>query len=356
LLKIPEFLRQFPFKVQPEKIRASDRFSKSIQNVIIASFVLLGILLFGTVGYMSLENWQLLDALWMSIITMSTVGFGEVAPLDPPGRVLTIIIILSTIMVGGYAVGNIGAFVFGGEIINILRGRKLEKDIERLKDHTILVGYGRVGREAAAEWADKNLVIIESNPKNLGEAVRSGFLTIQGDATQDDTILRAGIKRARAIMIATANIADNVLVSLTARELNPNIIISVRGDDPSSEFKLKRAGANKVVLPHQIGGRRLAAFIQYPNVVDFLDFVMHGDDLSLRLQEFTIHPDSPLSGKTLAESDIIKTTGGALVMAVKPKSERLVVAPFPDYMIGEGDQLVTLGTDIMLERMKEIAK
>ncbi len=324
------------------------------RGTLIACIVLAGILLLGTVGYMYLENWRLPDALWMSIITMSTVGYGEVAPLDQPGRVLTIVIILSTIMVGGYAVGNIGAFVFGGEVINILRGRKLERDIERLSHHTVLAGYGRVGREAAAEWADRDLVVIESNPGNLGEAVRAGFMTIQGDATHDETLLRAGIKRAKAIMIATGSIADNVLISLTARELKPDIMISARGDNPRSESKLRRAGANWVVLPHQIGGRRMAAFIQYPNVLDFLDFVTHGDDLSLRLQEFEISDNSALKGRTLAETEIRKSTGGALVMAVKQKNGHLVVAPSPDYRMSMGDQLVTLGTAEALEKMKKI--
>ncbi|MCF7810464.1 potassium channel family protein [bacterium] len=240
---------------------------KSFMNVFIATFILLGILGVGSIGYVIIEDMNHLDALWMTVITMSTVGFGEVTPLHPAGRVLTIIIILATIMVGGYAIGNIGAFIFGGEVLNILKGRKLEKEIEKLNEHFILVGFGRVGKEAAAEFPRGKLVVVEQDPAAATEAIDSGYLTIEGDSTNDSILINAGIKKAIGIMIASGDIAHNVLISLTARELNPKISISARGDDYRSEARLKRAGADMVVLPHKIGGRRMAEFLKHPHVI-----------------------------------------------------------------------------------------
>ena len=335
--------------------RASDKFfSRTVRNATYATLILVGILVTGTLGYVFLEGWSTLDSLWMTVITMSTVGFSEVTPLDPAGRILTIILIVSTLFIGGFAVGNVGAFIFGGEVVSILRGRKLEKNIDRLSGHTILTGYGRVGREAAKEWNRDKLVIIDNSSDDLAEADQAGFMTIKGDATNDSILCKAGIERAHSIMIATGHVADNVLISLTARELNPAIIISARGNESSSEVILKRAGANNVVLPHQIGGKRMAAFLKHPSVVHFLDLVMRSDDLSLSLQEFEVSAESCLVGQSLKESDIRKSSGGALVMAIKGSDGKTVVAPLPDQIIETGNILITLGTDIALENVRKL--
>jgi len=349
-------IRKFFALFQRKKGRRDDLLSKNILNVFLATIILLCILLTGTVGYVYIEGWSPLDSLWMTVITMSTVGFGEVAPMHPMGRILTIMIIISTIMVGGYAMGNIGAFIFGGEVIKALRGRRLERDLENLKNHTILVGYGRVGKGAATEWAGENLVVIESNSENAKAAMRDGFKAIIGDSTQDHILRQAGIERARAIMIATGHVADNVLITLTAREMKPDIIISARGDEPSSEVILKRAGADRVVLPNRIGGRRMAAFIRYPAVVDFLDSVMHSGDLSLLIQEFVVCESSALVGKTLKSSDIRGISGGALIMAIKKKEGSTVVAPPHDYKFRIGDTLITLGTDRSLKEVSKLTR
>jgi voltage-gated potassium channel len=235
-----------------------------------------------------------------------------------------------------------------------MKGRRLEKEIERLSGHIILIGYGRVGKEAAEEWSSDNLVVIEQDHETAVEAQNAGHLTIEGDSTNDATLLNAGIERASGIMIATADMAHNVLISLTARELNPNIIISARGDDNRSEARLKRAGANMVVLPHKIGGRRMAAFLKHPHVIDFFDMVMQRDDLSLRLQEFRIKPGSNLIGKTLKESDIRKNTNGTLVMAIRTQIGALLVPAPPNYSIEENDLLIGLGTDEALGKMETL--
>jgi voltage-gated potassium channel len=317
----------------------------SIQRVLWAVGVLTLILVGGTIGLMIAERWTVLEAIWMTVITMSTVGFGEVRPLDPTGRILTMLIILSTLLVGGYAVGNIGAFFIGGEVRKIIRGRRLERDISRLSGHIVLTAYGRVGREAAIGLPNDKILVVDSDPAALAEARDSGFLTLEGDATHESVLKIAGVERARAMIVATGSVADNILICLTARDLNPNIFIAARGDDPGSESKLKRSGANRVVMPNQIGGRRLAAFLRHPAVMDFLDLVTHGDDLALQLQEIQVAKKCPLIGKTLGESDLRKESGGSLVMAIKQPGGELIVAPPPGYQLAAGDLLIVLGTD-----------
>lgn len=328
----------------------------SIRRVILATIVLVAIMVTGTIGYITIEGLKLLDALWMTIITMSTVGFAEATPLDAPGRILTMGIIISTLLVGGYALGNISAFLIGGEIGNILRGRRLERNIERLSQHTILVGYGRVGREAVSNWQDPQLVIIERDPTIATEARELGFHVVVGDATHDAVLHKAGIERATSLMIATGGVADNVLIALTARELNPHLFIAARGDEPGSDSKLRRAGADRVVLPNESGGRRLAAFLKQPAVVDFLDLVMHGDELSLRLQEVQVSDTCRLVGKTLEESKIRRESGGALVMSVRRRDGEHIVAPSSDFRLEAGDLLIILGTDEALEKVRRMVE
>lgn len=316
-----------------------------------AGVVLVAILLFGTIGYILLEKWEPLEALWMTVITMSTVGYQEVEPLDTPGKILTIGIIMASLLVMGYAVGNISAFLIGGEIGIILKGRRLERNIERLSGHVILIGFGALGQEAARSWHDSDLIIIEKDRERFDEAQDQEYIALLGDATHDEVLIRAGIKRANGLMIAIGDVADSVLIALTARELTPDIVISTRVDDPMAESKLRRVGVNGVVLPSQIGGRRLAAYLKHPTIVDFLDLVMKRDDLSLRLEEFRVEPDCKLIGETIGESNMRKESGGALVMSVYKPDGNHVVAPSADYRIQADDVLITLGTDEMLKNV-----
>lgn len=291
----------------------------------------------------------------MTIITMSTVGYAEVAPLSTAGRVLTIVIIMSSLIVVGYTVGRLSAFLIGGEIGRILKGKRLERDIQRLSDHVILIGFGAVGVEAARWLSSPNLLVIEKNQSRFEEAQDQGYYSLLGDATLDEVLLQAKVKTAKGVIIAIGHIADSVLISLTARELNPGIIISARVDDPHGASKLRRVGVNSVVLPSQIGGRRLASYLEKPTTVDFLDLVMHRDELSLILEEIHIMPGCQLEGKTIAESGIRKISGGALVMSVYTSDGGHNVAPSPDYRISAGDVLITLGTDVTLRNVCKIA-
>lgn len=329
----------------------------SIRRVLSASLALFGLVIVGSFGYTILEDWTFLDSLWMTIITMSTVGFGEVQPLDPPGRILTLWLIVGTLLIGGYAIGNISAFLVGGEIWDTLKGKKLSREIERLKNHTVLIAYGRVGK-AAIEYfpkAKKKMIVIERDPLVVEEAQDKGYMVLTGDATHEEVLAKAHVERASSLIIASGHVADNALIALTAREMNPELFIVARGEDYGSESKLRRAGANRVVVPNLMGGRRLAAFIKQPGVVDFLDLAMHGDDLSLRLQEVEIHSGSTLADKALKDSNIRQESGGALIMAVKKPDGRQIIAPQSEHKLQSGDRLILLGTEQQLEKATVMA-
>jgi len=328
--------------------------SDSIKRVIIAVLILLGILFAGTVGFSYFEGWNFLDSLWMTVITMSTVGFNEVHPLHTVSRVLAMFVIGCTLLVGGYAIGNISAFLIEGEMGDLLKGHKMERKIGRLKDHVILTGFGLVGHEAAKAWDRENLVVIEKNENRYENAVEHGFKAIQGDATQDEILEKAGIKAAHGIILATGVVAETILISLTAREMNPSIIISARIDDIHAVSKLRKIGVEHIVTPSVIGGKRLAASIEHPAIVDFLDLVMKRDDLSLKLEELKLESGCSLDGKTQIESDIRKNTGGALVMSIRKDNGKYVVSPQPDHRLHGGDTLILLGTDDALEKAVDL--
>ncbi len=313
-------------------------------------------MMLGSLGYIIIEGWDPLQAIWMTIITMSTVGYGEVAPLSGAGRILTIFIIISSLIVVGYTVGRLSAFLIGGEIGKILKGKRLERNIERLSGHVILVGFGAVGTEAAHWLSNPNLLVIEKDQDRFDEAQEQGYYTLLGDATQDDILIQAKAKSAKGLVIAIGHVADTVLIAITARELNPDIIISARVDDPHGVSKLRRVGVNSVVQPSQIGGRRLASYLEKPTTVDFLDLVMHRDELSLKLEEIPVVSGCGLEGKTLAKSDIRKASGGALVMSIYTPDGGHVIAPSADYSIRSGDVLITLGTDTTLKKVCEMAR
>lgn len=232
----------------------------------------------------------------------------------------------------------------------------MERKIGRLKNHVILVGFGLVGHEAAKAWHQDNLVVIEKDHDRYNNAVEHGYKAILGDSTQDEILDKAGIKSARGIMLAAGVVAETILISLTAKEFNPDIVISARIDDIHAVSKLRKIGVDHIITPSVIGGKRLAASIEHPAIVDFLELAMRRDDLSLKLEELNVESGCQLDGKTLVESNIRKTTGGALVMSVRKKDGKHVVSPPPDYRVWQGDTLILLGTDDALEKAMDLGK
>jgi voltage-gated potassium channel len=311
----------------------------------------------GSIGYVLIEDWPLLDAVYMTIITLATVGFGEIHPLSPQGRIFTIGLILSGIGIIGYGMSVSAAFIVEGELGYLIKGRKMEKQIKKLSNHFIICGAGDTGRWVIEEFLKTRIsfVVIEKDHEALEMMKSHGVVQyIEGDATKDAVLLEAGIERAKGLISTLHNDRDNVFVVLTARALNPNLKIVSRVVEEESEKKLLMAGADNVVSPNFIGGLRMASLLIRPAVVNFLDTMLREDHTTLRLEEVEVLPHSPLLGKTLSESEISQKTG-LIVIAVKSKeSMKYLYNPKPSMILHKGDLLIVMGDIEQVGKLKKL--
>jgi voltage-gated potassium channel len=317
----------------------------------LAIFALLFLVAFGTSGFILVERMGPLESLYMTVITMSTVGFGEVSPLHPGGRVFVIFLIVASVVTVTFAGSAIGQFILEGQLRNILGRRKMDTKIKNLSDHYVIAGFGRVGRKVAEEYTRRKVpfVVIENNPTVVSELEKESLLYINGPATEDESLLAAGIDRARVLISTLPNEADNVYLSLTARQMNPNLYIIARADQPEGEKKLKRAGANSVVSPHLLGGIRMAMAALRPNVVDFMQMTaLEGSGLGI--EEVQVPPGCRFGGKTLADSGM-KAEYGVTVIGIKKGNQQLQINPPPSAVIEPGDILVLIGASDKLEQL-----
>ncbi len=308
----------------------------------------------GTIGYVIIERWPVIDALYMTIITLTTVGFGEVRQLSEAGRLFTIFLILFGIGTVGYGVGNLAALLIEGRLQDLFRERRMERDIESLRDHIILCGHGQNGAHAAHELRRSGILflVIDKDPDKIERLRQDGVLVLYGDATEDEVLKKAGIERAHGLITALPQDADNVYVVLTARGFNPKLTIVATATSESAERKLLRAGANRVISPSEIGGRRMASVLIRPEVVNFLDVMMHGDELELRLEEVHICEGSPIIGKSIRDCRIREQTG-ALVVAYRPRGKPLVVNPPAETVLQTDDVLIVMGKEGQIEHLRD---
>lgn len=329
-----------------------------MQRIVIAVILLCCILIIGTVGYIIIQKWSLLDSLYMTIITIGTVGFKEVRELSYAGRIFTITLIVFGIGVGSYAIANLSAFIVEGHIQNILRGRKMEKQIDQLKDHVIVCGYGNTGLETVDELvkARKHFVVIESDEAKVNELIEHGHLVINGDATDEEILERAGVNEASGLIASLSNDADNVYIVLTARGMNPQLRIIARAIDQLSSKKLIRAGADKVVSPYSIAGRRMAMLLLKPGIVDFLEVMVQSEELELKIEEVKLGSGSSLENKMLKESNIKAETDGAMVIGIQKKGQKIIVNPPGNVILEKDDILFILGNETQIEKLKQLAK
>ncbi|MFQ5869698.1 MAG: potassium channel family protein [Candidatus Zixiibacteriota bacterium] len=308
----------------------------------------------GTFGYMLIEDWKVLDALYMTVITLATVGFREVHQLTPLGQIFTVVLIVFG--VGGviYTIGTLAQLLIEGELQELLGRRKMEKQLQRIRDHYIICGYGRVGKQVCREFRQRRVpfVVVEKDPALLEELTCEGVIYLQGDSTEDHTLIEAGIERAKGLVLTIASEADNVFVTLTARQLNPDVFITARADSPSAEKKIYRAGANKVVSPYIIGGNRMAIATLQPYVGDFLRLGELDKDTGLTIEEVQIDPGSPIAGKTLKDSALREETGFNLI-GIKKATKEVLFNPPPDTMIQPGDILIIFGEVRKLEMLEK---
>jgi voltage-gated potassium channel len=317
--------------------------------------MLIGIIALGTCGYYFVEHMPLFEAFYMTIITLSTVGFAEVIPLSHAGRAITVIIIMLGISVGAYTIGMLVRALVEGELVKIFGRRKLQKQVAGLKNHFIICGFGRIGRIICSELHEDDIdfVVIEQDPSVIEQIEARKYLYLEMDATTEEALMQAGIMAAKGVVTAVNSDANNVFITMTAKSLRKDIFVLARASEEKNEAKLFRAGANRVVSPYLIGGRRIAQMLKRPTVVDFIDIAMMGTHLGLMMEEARIGDKSSLIGKNLIDSQLRKDYG-VIIVAIKKLSGDMVFNPTPSEKLEAGDVIVVIGKKEDLKRMKAV--
>ena len=303
---------------------------------------------------MYIEGWDFLDSLYMTIITVSTVGYGEVREIGPGGRVFTVLLIVFGVSIITYTVSLVVETLVAGEIRSVLGRRKVSEKIKSLKDHYIICGYGRIGSIICKGLTRKAipLMVIEKDEHVQEELEQDEILYLQGDATHEETLLEAGIEKAKGLVSVVSSDAENVYICLTARGLNPRLYILSRAEDEASERKLLRAGANKVILPYILGGRRMVQAIIRPTVSDFLESAVHDQSFELAIEEITVGEDSRLANRSLVNSGI-RQEMDVIIIGIKEKDGEILFNPSSRTKIKSGDILIAMGRNKDLERLRK---
>jgi voltage-gated potassium channel len=325
------------------------------RKFILSALLIVFIIAFGALGYMTIEKWNFLDSFYMTIITLSTVGYKEVHNLSSNGKVFTIILITGGVGVIFYTLSTGARFVLEGELQEVLGRQRLEKKIRELKDHYIVCGYGRMGRTICKELKVKgiNFVIIEKNLGILDE--KADILILEGDATRDETLKKANIERAKGLVSVLPTDAENLFVVLNARELNTNLFIVARTDEESTGRKIIRAGADRVISPYYIGALKIAHTILKPTVMDFIEFATKSGNIELQMEEIKVQEGSRLVGLTLDECGIGKDLN-IIVVAIKKLTSRMEFNPTSRSTIEIGDTLIALGEISKLKILEDMVR
>ena len=319
--------------------------------------LLFSVIVLGVMGFMLLEQYSFTEAVFMTIITIATVGFKEVHPLSTMGMWFTSFLIIISFGIFAYVVTSFTQFVVDGVFRNYFRIKRMQNKIDKLKNHVIICGYGRNGKQSVQELLSHNvpLVVIESDVAHL-EHLRDGgdILYIEGDATQDEVLILAGLERAKALIATLPNDAHNVFLVLTARQLNPNITIISRASEDSADLKLRRAGADNVIMPDKIGGRRMARLVAQPDVVEFMEYMMLQSSENVILDEVNLDRITDyLSGRPLRDLEKINDTG-AKIIGIKQQGRVFTINPLPETLLSARDKLFALGSKKQIIQLREL--
>ncbi len=328
-------------------------FRRRIVPILLLPVVLLGV---ATAGYMIIEGWSLIDALYMAAITMTTVGFGEVQPLSSNGRLFTILIIMIGVGVVAYGFSTLLEYVLTANLAEKFRRRRMSREIEKLEDHVIVCGYGRVGQSAVdgLKNSSRAVVVIDKDAeKNISGDREGAAFFVVGDAGSDEALIQAGIERAWGMIVCTGDDSLNLFIVLSARSLNPDLYIVTRSINAENERKMRRAGANRVVSPYQIGGKHMANIVIRPHVTDFFDVVTLNGGIELWVEELVIEQDSPLVGQSVGKIDVRRRTGVTLVALLRRASDAAFM-PDADTYLEAGDRLIVLGTREQLAALERL--
>ena len=333
------------------------KFTKEYFRFLIPLILLFTLIVVGTVGYVIIDNYTWFNAFYMTIITVATVGYGEVEPLSTAGKIFTSFLIITSFGTFAYAVSAITRFLADGEFKNFFKNKRLNDSVSKLSEHVIICGYGRNGRQAAQilKKHDKRFVVIETDEKITGIINhRFSDLVLTGNATEDEILIKAGILKASALITTLPKDADNLFIVLTARHLNPGLTIISRASDDGSDTKLKIAGADNVIMPDKVGGAHMASLVMKPDVMEFLDYItaQSGDSINLEEIAFENITDS-LKNKTLKDLEI-RNKSGANIIGFKTATGMYLVNPSADTKIIPHSKIFVLGTPDQIKKLKII--
>jgi voltage-gated potassium channel len=317
----------------------------------------IALVLIGTVGYWLIEGWSLFDGLYMTVITLSTIGYGETHPLHPGGRVFTILLILGGVFTFAYVISDFVRSVVTGELRAFWSRQQMEQQLRQLHNHIIVCGYGRVGRLVCREFCREGVafVVIDESAEALQDFNLEHGIALTGDCSSDETLKHAGIESARGLIAAMQSDADNLFTTMSARLLNPKLFIVARVEEVHSEQKLLRGGANRVVSPYEIGGNRVAQAMLRPTVVDFIELATRTEHIELQMEEARIHEGSALAGRTLRDSHVRRELR-VIVVAIKKHAGKMQFNPEADTMLEAGDILVAMGSREQLAQLELMAR
>lgn len=322
-----------------------------------AIILFLLLLISGCSGYMYLEGYSFIDGLYMTIISITTVGYGEVHTLSPEGKLFTISLILIGVGYVGYIASNSIAFIVNGELNNIFRKKKMNKMIGDLKEHIIVCGYGRVGRESCLQLLEEKqeFVVIEKELDRVQLALKKGFLAIYGDSTEENVLNKAEVSRAKGLITTLSNTSENTFVTLAVKEINENIFVVAGGTDERSEKILYRAGVDKVISPARIGGKKMVSTICHSPTLELIVSLVQDRSVDIKFAEIVLKKGSSLIDKTLVGSNIKKLTDGIMVVGIKPIDSGINLNPAPDTVFNAEDKLILLGTRKQIESLRSLA-
>jgi voltage-gated potassium channel len=325
-------------------------------QLVAGSLALAGLNLLGTLWYRWVEGFSWVDALYMTLITLSTVGFGEIEPLGPRGRAFTVVLIVLGLISIGYMVNRFTEAVIEGHFQARIQWRQQQRLMQSLNHHYLICGYGRIGQQLALELAAERVpfVIIDVVPASIASATELGYVCLEGDATEDATLIEAGVERATGLITVLPSDAENMYVILSARTLNPHLRTIARASTQEAIAKLQRAGADTVISPYISGAKRMAAAALRPQVMDFVDGILSGTNRTFYLEEFRLDPEHcPLTGETLGAVNV-RAKSGSLVIAIRRQDGSIVGGPDAQTPLMAGDLLICMGTSDQLRQLEHL--
>jgi voltage-gated potassium channel len=328
------------------------RMDPSRREILLASLALMVLFAIGTGGYTFLEGWTVMEGLYMTFITLSTIGFQEVHTLSGAGRLFTLGLGITGIGLLTFVVARSAQLLLASER---LRERRLMKQINNLEDHYIICGYGRVGERLAEDLqaAGRSFVVVDIDEEEIQQLREAEILHVKGNAEDDQVLEKAGLHRARCLILTLPEDSSNVFVTLTAREMNPDLFILARTVDHDNRSKLLHAGADKVIAPSEVGADRMAQVVLRPNVDQFMERVLHANALSLQIDEVEVHPSAPLAGQSLAESNFRQQFDAVVIGIIDADTGDMQFNPTPSVRIEAGDVLIVLGDSDVIAALRE---